>query len=144
MKKKIILGLLLAAVISAPTMVAAQVNVRGSRVAQSRPILRPKPLPLPTQQWTSTLFAYSSTLGQTDANPFITASGATVGDGIVANNCLPFGTKVRFPKLFGTKDFVVQDRMAPRHGCYAFDIWYPSTAAARQFGRQVAGVEIYE
>lgn len=97
----------------------------------------------PVHHFTGTLFAYSSTVGQTDANPFVTASGATVTDGIVANNCLPFGTKVKFPKLFGNKTFIVEDRMAPRYGCATFDVWHATTTAAKQFGRKTAVVEVY-
>lgn len=90
-----------------------------------------------------TIFAYSSAPEQTDANPTVTASGLNVADGTLATNCLPFGTKVRFPSLFGNKEFTVTDRMAARHGCSSFDIWHKSSAEAKQFGRQVALVEIY-
>src|SRR3989344_5013785 len=34
--------------------------------------------------------AYNSEVGQTDATPFITASGATTPEGIIAANFLPF------------------------------------------------------
>ena len=74
----------------------------------------PVQIPQPTQQLTATVYAYSSTVGQTDASPFVTASGERVRDGIVANNCLAFGTVVTFPELYGEKPFVVTDRMAPR------------------------------
>ena len=60
--------------------------------------------------------AYSSTYEETDDTPFITASGDMVRDGIVANNLLPFGTKVRIPELYSNKIFVVQDRMNQRKG----------------------------
>ena len=39
--------------------------------------------------------AYSSTPWQTDSTPYITADGATVRDGIIANNMLTFGTQVK-------------------------------------------------
>lgn len=97
----------------------------------------------PIKTINATVFAYASTVGQTDASPFTTASGATVADGIVANNCLPFGTEVSFPDYFGNKKFVVQDRMAPRYGCNSFDIWFSSTAAARQFGKHYTAVNVY-
>ena len=41
--------------------------------------------------------AYSSTPCQTDDTPYITAAGTSVRDGIVANNYLSFGTKIRIP-----------------------------------------------
>ncbi|MDD5606770.1 MAG: hypothetical protein PHN37_02845, partial [Candidatus Pacebacteria bacterium] len=40
------------------------------------------------------LTAYSSSYDETWGDPFITASGQEVRYGIVANNCLPFGTIV--------------------------------------------------
>ncbi len=105
------------------------------------PLLAPEPTPIKTIN--ATVFAYASTVGQTDSSPFTTASGATVADGIVANNCLPFGTTVTFPEQFGNKKFVVQDRMAPRYGCNSFDVWFPSTASARQFGKHYTAVNVY-
>lgn len=98
---------------------------------------------LPKRSLVGTVFAYSSTPGQTDASPTVTASGLNVIDGTLATNCLPFGTKVRFPTLYGNKEFTVTDRMAPRHGCASFDIWQASLTEAKQFGRQVALVEVY-
>ena len=86
--------------------------------------------------------AYSSTPWQTDNTPFITASGTWVRDGIVANNLLPFGTKVRIPSLFGDKIFVVEDRMNPRKGPYSLDIWLPSYKEAKNFGATTTLVEI--
>ena len=80
-----------------------------------------------------TVTAYSSTADQTDDTPFITANGSIVRDGIIAANFLPFGTRVRFPDLFGDKIFTVQDRMHPRFSSRA-DIWMSSRDAAQQFG----------
>jgi 3D (Asp-Asp-Asp) domain-containing protein len=78
--------------------------------------------------------AYSSTPDQTDETPFDTASGKRVADGIIANNGLPFGTKVRIPKLFGDKIFTVEDRMHKRKGLYHADIWFPTYKEAKNFG----------
>lgn len=97
----------------------------------------------PVQTIDATVFAYSSTVGQTDSSPFMTASGEPVHDGIVANNCLPFGTIVTFPDQFGDKQFVVEDRMAKRYGCDTFDIWFETTSAARSFGKQHTTVQVY-
>lgn len=87
--------------------------------------------------------AYSSSLDQCDNDPYTTASGAQVKIGTVAANCLPFGTKVRFPELFGEQIFIVEDRMNARYGCNAFDIWMPSRSAALNFGKQYATVEVF-
>jgi 3D (Asp-Asp-Asp) domain-containing protein len=77
--------------------------------------------------------AYSSTPEETDDTPFITASNSMVRDGIIALNFLPFGTKVRIPKLFGNRVFTVEDRMHYRKSGFA-DIWMPSKEAAIAFG----------
>ncbi len=78
--------------------------------------------------------AYSSTPDQTDDTPEITASGKRVAKGIVANNGLPFGTKVRIRSLFGDDILIVQDRMAKRKGTKHMDIWQESYEAAKNFG----------
>lgn len=88
--------------------------------------------------------AYSSTPDQTDDTPFITASGKYVADGIVANNMLPFGTKIRIPDLYGDKIFVVEDRMNRRKSNYQFDIWFPEKQLAVNFGVKTAEIEILE
>ena len=91
---------------------------------------------------TLTVTAYSSTRDQTDADPFITASGTLVRDGIIAHNFLPFGTRVRFPDVFGDKVFVVQDRMHPRKGYYIADIWMPTREEAKTWGAPSLTMEI--
>lgn len=80
-----------------------------------------------------TVTAYSSTVEQCDSNPFVTASGTRVRDGIIATNLLAFGTKVKFPSLYGDKIFTVEDRMSQRFTNRA-DIWFESTQQAKQFG----------
>jgi 3D (Asp-Asp-Asp) domain-containing protein len=88
--------------------------------------------------------AYSSTVWETDEDPFTTAAGTQVRDGIVANNLLPFGTKIRVPELYGNKVFVVEDRMNWRKSDYHLDIWFPEYRQALNFGAQLAYVEILE
>ena len=86
--------------------------------------------------------AYSSTSDQTDDSPFITASNKYVKDGIIANNMLPFGTKVRIPELYGNKIFVVEDRMNKRMGNQRFDIWMSDKPSALKFGVKTVDIEI--
>ncbi|MEA3293113.1 MAG: hypothetical protein U9P88_01445 [Patescibacteria group bacterium] len=86
--------------------------------------------------------AYSSAPWQTDDTPFITASGSFVKDGIIANNLLPFGAKIRIPELYGNKIFVVKDRMHSRKGDYHFDIWFSSYIGAKNFGVKRTYIEI--
>ena len=88
--------------------------------------------------------AYSSTTWQTDDTPFITASGKTVEQGIVANNLLAFGTLIRMPELYGDEIFVVEDRMNQRKGYYHVDIWFPEYEQAKSFGAKSTYIEILE
>ena len=85
--------------------------------------------------------AYSSSVWETDDTPFITASGTTTRDGVVASNLLPFNTKIRIPELFGEKVFVIEDRMAERIGDFQIDVWFPSSWQARQFGVKYTYIE---
>lgn len=88
--------------------------------------------------------AYSSTPDQTWGDPFITASGKRVEDGIVANNMLPFGTKIRIPEIYGDKVFTVQDRLHQRKGKYHVDIWFETTRGAKEFGVKMTEIEILD
>jgi len=87
--------------------------------------------------------AYSSTPDQTDSSPFITASGTYVHDGTLACNFLKFGTKVKFPSMYGDKIFIVEDRMA-RHNSYKMDIWMPTRVSALQFGVRTLTYQVVE
>lgn len=81
----------------------------------------------------ATVYGYSSTVDQTDADPYTTASGERVRKGIVANNCLPFGTKVAIAKEM----YEVKDRMNSRYGCNVFDIWFPTRSEAVAWGKKL-------
>ena len=83
--------------------------------------------------------AYSSTVGQTDGSPFITASGRHVGLGTMAANFMPIGTQVRI----GQQIYTVWDRMNSRYNDkYIVDIWHPSRAAAIQYGARMVEMEV--
>jgi len=88
--------------------------------------------------------AYSSSPEETDETPFVTANGTQVKEGIIANNLLPFGTKVRIPEIYGDKVFIVEDRMNWRKGYYHVDIWFPSKEEAKIFGAQRTLIEVLE
>ena len=88
--------------------------------------------------------AYSSTVWQTDSNPFITAAGTCVRDGVIANNYLAIGTKIRIPELYGQKIFVVEDRMNKKMDNYQIDIWFSSYRQALNFGAKNTYIEILE
>lgn len=85
-------------------------------------------------EWT----AYNAEPDQTDGDPLTMASGKKVYDGAVANNCLPFGTKV---KVNG-KVKIVEDRMNSRYDCDHFDIYMSDHDKAIEFGRQTLEYEV--
>ncbi len=88
--------------------------------------------------------AYTSTVDQTDDDPFIAASGKRVYDGMIAANWLPMGTKIKIPAIYGDKVFTVHDRMNKRYGYGRMDIWLDTTKAeARKFGVKRVEVEVY-
>jgi len=107
------------------------------------PISNPS-LPENVQKIKMVITAYSSTPWETDNDPFITASGSEVKDGIVANNLLPFGTKVRIPEIYGDKIFVVEDRMNWKKGYYHLDIWFANHLQAKSFGAKRTYIEVLE
>lgn len=88
-----------------------------------------------------TASAYSSTVEQTDASPFITASGSLVRHGVVAANFLPLHTKIRI----GEETFTIEDRMNARYNdVHRIDIWMPSQEAALAFGTRTLLIEIVQ
>lgn len=87
--------------------------------------------------------AYSSSPDETKPeNPYITASGNYVSHGVAAANFLPIGTKIRIPKLFPGRVFIVEDRMNKRYND-RIDIWMPSKESALNFGLRVSDIEIF-
>lgn len=118
----------------------------GFLIIQDNSLMANSPLPSPkvVKKINVVATAYSSTVQQTDDEPFITAAGTQVRDGIIANNLLPFGTKVRIPEIYGEKIFVVEDRMSSKKGYYHIDIWFPSYWEAKNFGAKRTYVEVLE
>ena len=102
------------------------------------------PEPKITKKLAVIVTAYSSTVWETDDDPYLTAAGTWVRDGIIANNILPFGTKVRLPEIYGDKIFVVEDRMSWKKGNYHIDVWLPSYWEAKSFGAKQTYIEILE
>jgi len=109
------------------------------------PIAQPfNPKPEKVRKMKVVITAYSSTEDQTDSDPFITAAGTQVRDEIIANNLLPFGTKVRIPELYGDKIFIVEDRMSWVKGDYHIDVWFPDYWQALNFGAKRTYIEVLE
>ena len=86
--------------------------------------------------------AYSSTVDQCDSDPFTTANGSRVKDGILAANFVPFHTKVRIPSVYGDKVFTVEDRMNRRFS-NRVDIWMASRQEAIEFGVKRIEIEVF-
>lgn len=100
-----------------------------------------RPVPEAKKIMTISVTAYSSTPDQTFGNPFITASGSHVRNGVIAANFLPIGTKVRFPDYYGNKIFTVEDRMHERYW-YKADIWMETREQAKDWGVRYTTIEI--
>lgn len=100
--------------------------------------------PVNSKKMNVVITGYSSTIWQTNEDPFTTASGKGVEDGIVANNLLSFGTMIRIPELYGDRIFVVEDRMHQRKGPYHVDIWFEKYIDAKNFGAKFTYIEILE
>ena len=91
----------------------------------------------------ATITAYTASADETDADFCTSASGMDVcktSERVVANNCLAFGTKVTIDGV----EYTVQDRGAKRHGCQWYDVLMRSKKEARNWGRRVKLVTIYE
>jgi 3D (Asp-Asp-Asp) domain-containing protein len=81
--------------------------------------------------------AYTSQRHQTDNSPFTSADGTnlrTVEGCVVANNHLPFGTRVEIETI---GECVVRDRGADGHPAHWFDIYMGQNhGRAKSFGRK--------
>ncbi|OGY87223.1 MAG: hypothetical protein A2458_01810 [Candidatus Kerfeldbacteria bacterium RIFOXYC2_FULL_38_9] len=100
--------------------------------------------PLVVRTFQSNITYYASTPGQTDSNPFITASGSHVHWGGVAHNCLPFGTKIRIPEIYGDQIFIVEDRHSTRYGCRLVDVWTDYSTGQNPRNGHNATIEVLE
>ena len=91
----------------------------------------------PAKHFTAEVTAYSSSPDETWGDPFITASGREVFDGLVAcPRRFPFGTRFRI----GSRIYACWDRLHERYD-HRFDIWKPSEQEALQFGRRMLLIE---
>lgn len=92
-----------------------------------------------------TVTAYNSEPAQCSGSPCITANGYNLctsnTSDTVATNYLPLGTKVRIPRYFGGKVFVVRDRMNKRYS-KRIDVWMKNKDEAVKFGIKRAQVEV--
>jgi len=117
------------------------ISERNSLISTANPN---NPDPKVSRKMNVVITAYSSTVHETDETPLVTASGTMVKDGVVANNLLPFGTRIRIPEIYGDKIFVVEDRMNWKAGNYHIDIWEDSRLDALDFGAKRTYIEVLE
>jgi len=111
-------------------------------ISKKLPELSSKQFEVKKTFWT-TVTAYSSSPDETSGDPFVTASGDRTTSGVLAHQYLPFGTKVRFPEVFGDKIFVVKDRLHEKHTSeFLFDMWVHSKAEAKAWGAKILKVEV--
>lgn len=84
--------------------------------------------------------AYTSSVDETDDEPFITASGARTDHGVVAcPSRYDFGTRVEI----AGQVYTCLDRMNARYRERdVFDIWMPEKALAYEWGRQTIEVKV--
>ena len=116
-------------------------NLNLSPFLSINPLSKPSEPPIEYKTLTNqTIYDYNSEVGQTDSSPFKSPSQLRVRNGIVANNCLPFKTKVKILNRY----YEVQDRLNARYNCNVWDIWMSSKEEAIQWGRRNLTVKIYE
>jgi 3D (Asp-Asp-Asp) domain-containing protein len=128
--------------LSEPDLENRLITIQGNSVLAVSNHFNPEPKVIKKMKVVVT--GYSSTVWETDETPELTASGSTVREGIVANNGLPIGTKIKIPELYGDKIFVIEDRMNPRVGPYHIDIWFPDYSQAKNFGAKRTYIEVLE
>ena len=125
------------------TPVAAPVNAPILATSPSQTVQPSKAFPRRLFQIPVTVTGYSSTPGQTDSTPFITASNTRVRQGVLALSRdllreftpgapFSYGDKV---ELGGVGVFVVEDTMNSRY-TQRVDIWFSNRSAARRWGLQ--------
>lgn len=99
--------------------------------------LKPAPPEAP-QRFPAVVTAYSSSPDETWGDPWITASGRRVADGVVAcPRRFPFGTQFRI----GRRVYTCWDRMHRRFD-HRFDVWKPTKQEALEFGLQQLPIEV--
>jgi 3D (Asp-Asp-Asp) domain-containing protein len=88
----------------------------------------------PADEWKTAEFsAYTASVGETDSNPLVMASGKMVYVGAIAcPRSIELGTRV---EVRGVGVFVCEDRMSARYNEH-FDIFKLTKSEALQFGRK--------
>ena len=114
----------------------ALANLTSSPITAAPVVTAPEPVKM-----TVMATAYTPREEETDSTPWITASGKTTNEGMIAANFLPFGTKVRI----NGKIYTVEDRMNRKYTNAVparIDLVFLSLEKARRFGRRTLDIEI--
>lgn len=103
------------------------------RAEAQMPVEEPEPV-------VATVTAYTSSEDETDENPFENASGGVPGEGSIAcPSKYEFGTRVEIEG----RTYVCDDRMNARYrDTERFDVWMPTKAEAKKWGKQELPVAI--
>ena len=88
----------------------------------------------------ASITGYNAEREQTDDTPFTMASGNRVYEGAIANNCLPFGTRIKINERW----YFVEDRMNSKYGCSYFDIFFWDKNDALSWGRRTIKIEVHK
>lgn len=101
----------------------------------------PRSIDIPHTFVNATVTAYTSSVDETDENPFETASGSTVSRGTLAcPSKYPFGTVV----VINGKHYICEDRMNKRYrDTERFDIWKETKADAFAWGKKELQIKVY-
>jgi len=127
---------LIGALLLVVSLLAISAPATGADVVlrrEPRPVLESQPL-----RFQATVTAYSSSPDETWGDPFVTASGRRVFDGLVA--CpreFPFGTRFKI----GSRTYQCFDRLHDKYDD-RFDIWMSTKNRALQFGKRHLLVEV--
>lgn len=132
-----------------PTQQAAQNRAAAVAAAQSTPSTTVALTPVRGKTAIARSTAYNSVPGQTDATPFITATGTRTRPGVIALSrdllrTFPYGTRViiedlsgKYSNILKNRVFIVEDTMAARK-TNSVDIWMPTRSEALNWGaRQI-------
>lgn len=85
--------------------------------------------------------AYTASRKECGKSDGVTSSGLKVRKGGVACNFLPKGTKIRIPRLFGDRIFIVIDKMASRKTNHV-DVYVKHRGRALAIGKTIQSIEI--
>lgn len=124
------------------TSTVARCEAIGIKIAPEKAESHSEPNQAEYRYIEATVYAYSADEAQTDNKPTEMASGKEVYNGAIAcPQFLDFGQVVEIDGQL----YTCEDRMAPRYRQgNNFDIYKPSAEEAKQWGKRIMRVKIYQ